>query len=74
MRVRAVTILDPALRWPRGDVLKAGRNEVAGGNPLLSAVAARLGELFKFRERALDRAPMRLHQPRIFANQRLDAD
>jgi hypothetical protein len=72
--VGAVAIFSTGLRWSRRDVLEAGRNEVAGGNPLLSAVAPRLCELFKFLKRALNRTPMRLYQSRIFANQRLDAD
>src|SRR6266851_9268637 len=74
MWVSAVAVLAPGLRWSRGDVVKAGGDDVGGSDPFLSAVATRLRELFKFRKRALDRTPMCIYQPRIVANQRLDAD
>jgi hypothetical protein len=55
-------------------VVEAGGDDVGSGDPFLSAVATRLSELLKFRKRALDRTPMCNCQPRIVANQRLDAD
>ncbi len=72
--IGAVAISRGGLRWSCGDVVEAGSDDVGGGDPFLSAVAARLRELFKFQKRALDRTPMCIYQPRSFANQRLDAD
>src|SRR5713101_1084259 len=72
--IGAVAISCTSLRWSCGNVVEAGGHDVGGGDPFLSAVAARLRELFKFQKRALDRTPMCIYQPRIVANQRLDAD
>ena len=72
--IRAVAVLAPCLRRPSGNVVEAGGDDVGSGDPFLSAVATRLSELLKFRKRALDRTPMCNCQPRIVANQRLDAD
>ena len=66
--IGAVAISCTGLRWSCGDVVEAGGHDVGGGDPFLSAVAARLRELFKFRKRALDRTPMCIYQPRIVAN------
>src|SRR5713101_1947701 len=72
--IGAVAISCTSLRWSCGNVVEAGGHDVGRGDPFLSAVAACLRELFKFRKRTLYGAPMPHYKPRIIAYQRLDAD
>src|SRR5216684_3126635 len=65
--IGAVAISCTGLRWSCGDVVEAGGHDVGGGDPFLSAVAACLRELFKFRKRTLYGAPMPHYKPRIIA-------